>query len=359
MASLVHHVDQLPSQPGRVLGGDRLVAVPASHLEQEESVSHGRSPLAAGNAHLAGAITEPARRPSRVAPATCLFLQQGAVHICEGEALPADAQRGRGDFEATVASLADHIGADPGKTQHRTGDHCPQRVARPSEHGRDQGEQRCGCDGSMPWGKSAAGLMRTVRGPGYLWKYVEAARAGTALPPAPTTANGGLLQFIAGRMGPRALALLNSDFVAGLPSARNASLLARGQGGGLRTLAPRAGLARGLGIAGGVVSTGAGLANLIDQGNPVEAFKARGTEYAADVASTAFSASSTAFFVAPTPVTAGATIVTGVAWLGLEAWNHREEIAEVWNDATDAVGDFAEGAADVAEDVGGFLNPFD
>jgi hypothetical protein len=215
-----------------------------------------------------------------------------------------------------------------------------------------------GGDGSMPWGKSAAGLMRTVRGPGYLYQYVKAARAGRPLPPAPTTANGGLLQFIGKRMGPRALALLNSDFVAGLPSARNASLLARGQGG-LRTLAPRAGLARGLGVAGGVVSTGLGVANLIEQGNPVEAFKARGTEYAADVASTASSASSTAFFVAPTPFTAGATIVTGVAWLGLEAWNHREEIAEVWNDATDAVGDFAEGAADVAEDVGGFLNPFD
>lgn len=216
-----------------------------------------------------------------------------------------------------------------------------------------------GGDGSMPWGRSAAGLLRTVRGPGYLWKYLRAAGTpGAPLPPAPTTANGGLMRFIASRLGPRALALLDSNFVAGLPSARNASLLARGQGG-LRTLAPRAGLARGLGVAGGVFSTGAGLVNLYQQGNPVEAFQERGTEYAADLASTAFSASSTAFFVTPNPVTAGATIATGVAWLGLEAWNHREEIAEVWNDATDAVGDFAEGAADVTKDVGGFLNPFD
>lgn len=217
-----------------------------------------------------------------------------------------------------------------------------------------------GDDGTMPWGRTAAGLVRTARGPGYLYNYWQAVRPGSIVPfpPAPTTANGGLAHLIARRLGPGALRWLDSDRIAGLRSARNASLLARGQGG-LGTLVARAGWARGLGVAGGLVSTGVGIAHLAQQGLPHNAFEARGTEYVADVASTAFSASSTAFFVAPNPVTAGATIVTGVAWVGLEAWNHREEIAEVWNDGVDAVGDSAGGALDAGKGVASALNPFD
>lgn len=211
-----------------------------------------------------------------------------------------------------------------------------------------------GDDGTMPWGRTGAGILRIARGPGYLSNYWRSLQPGSNVlrPPAPTTVNGGLASAIARILGPRATGLLNSNLVAGLPSARNASLLARGQGG-LATLAQRAGAVRGVGIAGGAVSTGLGIADLAQQGLPHNAFEARGTEYLADVASTAFSASSTAFFIAPNPATAAATIVTGVAWVGLEAWNHREEIAEVWNDGVDAVGDFAGGVADTAEDVAG------
>lgn len=217
-----------------------------------------------------------------------------------------------------------------------------------------------GDDGTMPWGRAVAGGVRTTRGAGYLFRYRQARLPGRTVrtPPAPTTANGGMAQFIARRLGSKAVQVLDGNLVAGLPNARNASLLARGQGG-WRTATPRAGLARGAGVVGGLASTGMGVANLASQGNPVDAFEERGTEYAADWAETLFSASSTALFAAPTPVTAAATVVTGVAWVGLEAWNHREEVAEVWNGAVDAVGDLAAGAADVGGDVVSFLNPFD
>lgn len=105
-----------------------------------------------------------------------------------------------------------------------------------------------GDNGTMPWGRTAAGLVRTARGPGYLYNYWQAVRPGSivSFPPAPTTANGGLAHLIARRLGPGALRWLDSDRIAGLRSARNASLLARGQGG-LGTLVARAGWARGLG----------------------------------------------------------------------------------------------------------------
>lgn len=40
---------------------------------------------------------------------------------------------------------------------------------------------------------------------------------------------------------------------------------------------------------------------LVDQGNPVDAYRREGAAYVADVAGTAFSASTTAFLVAPNP----------------------------------------------------------
>lgn len=85
---------------------------------------------------------------------------------------------------------------------------------------------------------------------------------------------------------------------------------------------------RRLGIAGGVVSTGMDFYGLVQQGNPVEAFQREGAGYVADVARTGFSASTTAFLIAPNPVTGGAVIVTGAVWLGAEAWEHREAIAD-------------------------------
>jgi hypothetical protein len=68
---------------------------------------------------------------------------------------------------------------------------------------------------------------------------------------------------------------------------------------------PAAALSRGLGVFGGAVSTAAGAHRLWEQGDPVDAFRREGAGYVADVASTAFHASSTAFLLAPNPVTAG------------------------------------------------------
>jgi hypothetical protein len=81
-----------------------------------------------------------------------------------------------------------------------------------------------------------------------------------------------------------------------------------------------------LGIAGGAFSTVMDTKHLIEQGNPVEAFEREGAGYVADVARTGFSASSTAFLIAPNPVTGGAVVVTGAVWLGAEVWDHREAI---------------------------------
>ncbi len=78
---------------------------------------------------------------------------------------------------------------------------------------------------------------------------------------------------------------------------------------------------RGAGIAGAAFSTGVGAYDLWQQGNPVDAFEREGAGYVADVASTAFSASTLAFLVAPNPVTAGIVVATGIVWIGAEIWD--------------------------------------
>lgn len=126
------------------------------------------------------------------------------------------------------------------------------------------------------------------------------------------------------------------------------------------------------GIVGGVVSTGAGVYNLYQQGNPIDAFEREGAGYVADVASTAFSASTTAFLVAPNPVTGALVIGTGAVWLGAEVVDNWDAISDfagdawdvwtdslardwefvtgvtgdVWNVGTDLAGDLWTGASD-------------
>jgi len=117
------------------------------------------------------------------------------------------------------------------------------------------------------------------------------------------------------------------------------------------------GAMRTLGVVGGVVNTGIGVHDLIQQGNPVEAFKRDGAAYVADVAETAFSASTTAFLVAPNPVTAGLAVGTGLVWAGAEVVDHWDEISETASDVQDEISETAsdvwDGAGDVASDVGG------
>ncbi|MDH5522011.1 MAG: hypothetical protein OEZ14_15920, partial [Acidimicrobiia bacterium] len=93
------------------------------------------------------------------------------------------------------------------------------------------------------------------------------------------------------------------------------------------------------GVAGGLVGTGLGLYDLYQQGNPIDAFQANPAGYVADVASTAFSASTAAFFLAPSPITAGLVIGTGVVWAGAEVVENWDDITEwtsdTWNATTD------------------------
>lgn len=116
---------------------------------------------------------------------------------------------------------------------------------------------------------------------------------------------------------------------------------------------------RTLGIAGGVVGTATGTWELIQHGDPRDAYREHGAGYVADVAGTAFSASTTAFLIAPNPVTAGAVVVTGVVWVGAEVWDHREEIAdwtsEQWDRTTGAVSDAWDTGTDALSDAGDFI----
>jgi len=70
-----------------------------------------------------------------------------------------------------------------------------------------------------------------------------------------------------------------------------------------------------------------------NHGNPIDAFERDGAGYVADVARLGFSASTTAFLVAPNPVTGGLVIVTGVVWAGAEVVDHWDEITEFWGDS--------------------------
>lgn len=103
---------------------------------------------------------------------------------------------------------------------------------------------------------------------------------------------------------------------------------------------PRGGLAlmRGLGVVGGGLATVNGGINLYRQGRPDQAFKREGAGYVADVAETAFAASSTAFLVAPNPVTATLAVGSGLVWAGAE-------VVDNWDDISDKASDLAEGAS--------------
>ncbi|MEL3944812.1 MULTISPECIES: PE-PGRS family protein [Streptomyces] len=133
-------------------------------------------------------------------------------------------------------------------------------------------------------------------------------------------------------------------FINSLPNtARGVSTL-RGAGAlrtGLVTATKTAGFLRGAGIVGGFASTGFSAANVISQGNPVDAFKRKGAGYVADVAEVGFNASLTAAMVAPNPFTIGAAVVTGAVYGGAKVVEHWDDIKEGAGKAKDWVGDKA------------------
>lgn len=160
------------------------------------------------------------------------------------------------------------------------------------------------------------------------------------------------------------------DDAGKLIAARGQNLLTVASNGGLGAAAKTAGLLRGAGILGGVASTGLSLANVISQGNPIDAFKANGAGYVADVAEVGFNASLTAAMIAPNPITAGAVVVTGVIYgvaTVVENWDGIvegvgqavEATGEFIENAGEAIGDAAEAVGDAVGDAVSWLNPFD
>lgn len=119
-------------------------------------------------------------------------------------------------------------------------------------------------------------------------------------------------------------------------------------------------LTKRLGIAGGVVGTGKGVYDLYQQGNPVKAFKKDKAGYVADVAQTTFTASTTAFLVAPNPVTGAIAVGSGVTWAGAEVVDHWDDISDTtskiasdaWDKGSDAVDKVGEAASDVKDKAG-------
>lgn len=188
-----------------------------------------------------------------------------------------------------------------------------------------------GGDDGFPAGQVAAGLVRVFRVGGWL-----TGPAGSAIT---VISNGGL-----GNLLSRGLTRFPATATAGqwLASPGAASTF------------------RWLGVAGSATSTVAGAYNLWQQGNPIDAFEREGAGYVADVAGTAFSASTTAFLLAPNPVTGGLVVVTGVVWAGAEIVDHWEEISEWTSDRLDDVGhaagavwDAGTGAIDVGWSAAG------
>ncbi|MEU1938639.1 hypothetical protein ACH49O_32030 [Streptomyces coeruleorubidus] len=147
-----------------------------------------------------------------------------------------------------------------------------------------------------------------------------------------------------------------------MPTSSEANLLRVAQRGGLANAAKAAGWLRGAGIVGSVATTAWGVANLatMDHG---KAWKEDKAKYLSNWTGTAFNASLTLAMVAPTPVTVGLAVGTGVAYAGTLLWDNGDKIVEGAKEAADWVGDKAEKAgeaiSDGAKKLGSALNPFD
>ncbi|MGI8938874.1 MAG: WXG100 family type VII secretion target [Iamia sp.] len=111
-----------------------------------------------------------------------------------------------------------------------------------------------------------------------------------------------------------------------------------------------AGGARAFGAVTSGLATASDLARLVEQGNPVDAFRADPASYSSDVASMLFNGSTTAFFVAPNPYTAGAVAVTGIIYAGTEVWDNWPEISGAVSDGADWAGDRLDDAGKWAGD---------
>ncbi|QKW01928.1 mucin-2 [Streptomyces sp. NA02536] len=148
---------------------------------------------------------------------------------------------------------------------------------------------------------------------------------------------------------------------SGMSRATGASRLsafASGAGSAFRT----AGWWRAAGIGGSAVSTVIGAVDVIQEGDPVDAFKRDKAGYVAKVSGVAFNASLTAAMVAPTPLTIGAAAVTGAVYGVSSIIANKEKIREFPGKVADAgrwagkkVGEGAGKLADGAKSAGKFI----
>jgi hypothetical protein len=148
-------------------------------------------------------------------------------------------------------------------------------------------------DDTFPIGRWVAGLLYVNRVAGFL-------RADRAVP---TVANGWVMRRLADT---RYVRWLNNPFV--------------------QTVGRRVSI--GLGF----YSTISDAIVVYEHGNPIDAFEQEKAGYVADMARLGFSASTTAFLVAPNPITGGVVIATGVVWAGAEVVDHWDEITEFWGE---------------------------
>ncbi|UUS31444.1 hypothetical protein NRO40_11770 [Streptomyces changanensis] len=146
-----------------------------------------------------------------------------------------------------------------------------------------------------------------------------------------------------------------------VPTAAESNLIRVAQNGGLANAAKAAGWLRGTTLVGNVAATAYGIANLTTYNSDM--IKADPAKFATDLSGTAFNASMTALTVAPSPVTVGLAIGTGVAYAGCLIWDNHEAIGKGFEKAGDWVGDKAsdigDGIASGAKKLGSALNPFD
>ncbi|CAN5662660.1 hypothetical protein BH20ACT2_BH20ACT2_23780 [soil metagenome] len=209
-----------------------------------------------------------------------------------------------------------------------------------------------GGDDGMPYGSVGAGLLRVAR----VRTWLRAARAAQAAGLAP--------DLLTGIMAVDRFPTANTGFVArGLTSLPGVNRLRP-----LISNPATTQFLRRAGVGMGVISTGLDTYNLVQQGNPVDAYQREGAGYVADVFQTGFSASTTAFMAFPNPYTGAAVIITGLGWAGAEAWDawgddisgwagdrwddSTEWAGEAWDDSTEWAGDRLDDAGEVLDDIG-------
>ncbi|MEL3944804.1 MULTISPECIES: mucin-2 [Streptomyces] len=154
---------------------------------------------------------------------------------------------------------------------------------------------------------------------------------------------------------------------------KNAAALRTATGGsrlaafasGASAAAKTSGWWRAAGIGGSIAATGIGAFDLVQQGNPIEAFKRDKAGYISDVSGVAFNASLTAAMIAPNPVTIGAAAVTGVVYgvsSVIDNWDKVKQfpgkVAEAGTWAKNKVGEGLNKAKEGGKKLLKSLNPF-